>query len=216
MGSTRAGGAARAEGKGEPVPAWRLLAVHARRRAAATRARRARARAGALRAAWDRAARSARCELVTVVGDAGSRQVAAGRRVRSATEAPSSAAAASPTATGSPTGRWSRCWSSSTRLRPIGSRRAASGAARRDGRGTSAERSPGRSASCSRGQRGSRWSCVFDDIQWGEEAFLDLIEHVGASLDGAPILLVCMARPELLDRRARLAARAARAARPRR
>ena len=42
---------------------------------------------------------------------------------------------------------------------------------------------------------------VFDDIQWAEEALLDLIEHVAFVSSGAPILLLCMARPELLDRR---------------
>jgi tetratricopeptide (TPR) repeat protein len=41
---------------------------------------------------------------------------------------------------------------------------------------------------------------VFDDIQWGEDPFLDLIEHVGL-LSRAPILLLCLARPELLGRR---------------
>ena len=42
---------------------------------------------------------------------------------------------------------------------------------------------------------------AFDDIHWGEEALLDLIEHVAFVSTGAPILLVCMARPELLERR---------------
>ena len=42
---------------------------------------------------------------------------------------------------------------------------------------------------------------VFDDIQWGEENFLDLVEHVALLSSGAAILLLCMARPELLDRR---------------
>jgi tetratricopeptide (TPR) repeat protein len=42
---------------------------------------------------------------------------------------------------------------------------------------------------------------VFDDIQWGEENFLDLIEHVALLCSGAAILLLCMARPELLDGR---------------
>jgi class 3 adenylate cyclase/tetratricopeptide (TPR) repeat protein len=41
----------------------------------------------------------------------------------------------------------------------------------------------------------------FDDIQWGEETFLDLVESVALLSTGAPLLLVCMARPELLDRR---------------
>ena len=43
--------------------------------------------------------------------------------------------------------------------------------------------------------------CVFDDVHWGEETFLDLIEHVADLSRDSPILLLCMARPELLDRR---------------
>jgi class 3 adenylate cyclase/tetratricopeptide (TPR) repeat protein len=41
----------------------------------------------------------------------------------------------------------------------------------------------------------------FDDIQWGEEKFLELIESTALLSDDAPLLLLCMARPELLDRR---------------
>jgi class 3 adenylate cyclase/tetratricopeptide (TPR) repeat protein len=44
--------------------------------------------------------------------------------------------------------------------------------------------------------------CVFDDVHWGEETFLDLVEHVADLSRDAPILLLCIARPELLDRRA--------------
>jgi DNA-binding SARP family transcriptional activator len=42
---------------------------------------------------------------------------------------------------------------------------------------------------------------VFDDIHWGEPTFLDLVEHVAAWSRGAPVLVVCVARPELLDLR---------------
>jgi class 3 adenylate cyclase/tetratricopeptide (TPR) repeat protein len=42
---------------------------------------------------------------------------------------------------------------------------------------------------------------VFDDIQWGEETFLDLIESTALLSAGAPLLLLCVARPELVDRR---------------
>jgi len=42
---------------------------------------------------------------------------------------------------------------------------------------------------------------VFDDVHWGEPAFLDLVEHVADLSRGAPILLLCMARGELLDQR---------------
>ena len=40
---------------------------------------------------------------------------------------------------------------------------------------------------------------VFDDIHWAEPTFLDLIEYVADWARDAPILLVCLARPELLD-----------------
>jgi tetratricopeptide (TPR) repeat protein len=42
---------------------------------------------------------------------------------------------------------------------------------------------------------------VFDDVQWGQPTFLDFIEHVADLSRDAPILLVCVARPELLDSR---------------
>jgi DNA-binding SARP family transcriptional activator/tetratricopeptide (TPR) repeat protein len=44
---------------------------------------------------------------------------------------------------------------------------------------------------------------VFDDIHWGEATFLDLIEHLADWTRDAPILLICLARSELLDVRAR-------------
>ena len=40
---------------------------------------------------------------------------------------------------------------------------------------------------------------VFDDVHWGEPTFLDLVEHVAEWARDAPILLVCLARPELLE-----------------
>ncbi len=43
---------------------------------------------------------------------------------------------------------------------------------------------------------------VLDDIQWGEQTFLDLVEGVALLSSTAPLLLVCMARPELLTQRA--------------
>ena len=42
---------------------------------------------------------------------------------------------------------------------------------------------------------------VLDDLQWAEPTFLDLVEHVAELARDAPILLICMARPELLDGR---------------
>ena len=43
--------------------------------------------------------------------------------------------------------------------------------------------------------------CVLDDLHWAEETLLDLVEHVADLSRDAPLLLLIMARPELLERR---------------
>lgn len=43
---------------------------------------------------------------------------------------------------------------------------------------------------------------VFDDLHWAEATLLDLIEHIAASTRDAPVLVFCLARPELVERRA--------------
>ena len=62
---------------------------------------------------------------------------------------------------------------------------------------------------------------AFEDIHWADEGMLDLIEYLARWVRG-PVLIVCLARDELLDRRPGLGRRAAqrdvdlaRAARPR-
>ncbi|MFL5928738.1 MAG: ATP-binding protein [Gaiellaceae bacterium] len=40
---------------------------------------------------------------------------------------------------------------------------------------------------------------AFEDIHWAEEPLLELIEHVASRLRDAPVLILCLARPELLD-----------------
>ena len=42
---------------------------------------------------------------------------------------------------------------------------------------------------------------VIDDIQWAEPALLDLLEHVCDLSREAPIVLVCLARPDIVDGR---------------
>jgi tetratricopeptide (TPR) repeat protein len=42
---------------------------------------------------------------------------------------------------------------------------------------------------------------VWDDLHWAEPALLDLVENVADWSRGASILVICMARPDLLDRR---------------
>jgi class 3 adenylate cyclase/predicted ATPase len=42
---------------------------------------------------------------------------------------------------------------------------------------------------------------VFEDVHWAEPTLLDMLEYVGGFSSGAPILLLCLARPELLEAR---------------
>jgi tetratricopeptide (TPR) repeat protein len=42
---------------------------------------------------------------------------------------------------------------------------------------------------------------VVDDLHWGEAALFDLVEHVADFSRGTPTLILCLARPELLDAR---------------
>jgi predicted ATPase/class 3 adenylate cyclase len=42
---------------------------------------------------------------------------------------------------------------------------------------------------------------VFDDIHWAEPTFLDMIDHLVESIGDVPLLVVCLARPELLESR---------------
>ena len=58
------------------------------------------------------------------------------------------------------------------------------------------------SAACSRRSRASgRVVLVLDDIQWAEPAFLDLVEYLAGWSRDAPILVCCMARPDLAELR---------------
>jgi DNA-binding SARP family transcriptional activator/class 3 adenylate cyclase len=49
--------------------------------------------------------------------------------------------------------------------------------------------------------RGRPLVVVLDDVHWAEPTFLDLIEHVAEWSREAPLLLLCLARPELLEER---------------
>jgi DNA-binding SARP family transcriptional activator/class 3 adenylate cyclase len=42
---------------------------------------------------------------------------------------------------------------------------------------------------------------AFDDLHWAEPTFLDFVEYLAARLGDAPVLLLCLGRPELVDRR---------------
>ncbi len=55
-------------------------------------------------------------------------------------------------------------------------------------------------ASCSKHSRASSrsFSC-FEDVHWGEPTLLDLVEHLADWIREAAVLLICLARPELLE-----------------
>src|SRR5262249_27541757 len=43
---------------------------------------------------------------------------------------------------------------------------------------------------------------LFEDLQWADDALLEFIEHLAEWSVSVPLLIICAARPELLDRRA--------------
>ena len=40
---------------------------------------------------------------------------------------------------------------------------------------------------------------ALEDIHWGETTFLEFVEYLAEEVEQAPILVVCLARPELLE-----------------
>src|SRR5207302_1840622 len=42
---------------------------------------------------------------------------------------------------------------------------------------------------------------VFEDLQWADDGLLDFVDHLVEWASGVPLLCVCTARPELLERR---------------
>ena len=188
------------------MPAWRLLSVSAdapARRFDSPFVGRER-ELGMLDEAWARVCTEERCELVTVSGVAGVGKSRLVDELLQRIDAQSPKAAASRTGPGSPTRPWSMSWRSCGRAWPPRTAISPPLRALLDDHGAALDRRARVGVpQVRRGGRASSGRCVlvFDDIQWAEEALLDLIEHVAFVSSGAPILLVCMARPELLDRR---------------
>jgi class 3 adenylate cyclase/tetratricopeptide (TPR) repeat protein len=192
------------KGKAERVPAHRLLRVHA----APERGREAlfvgRALELALvREAWDRVHTQRRCELVTLVGAAGlgkSRLVAEFVQGLEATVVGGRCL---------PYGEGITYWPVVEVLKQLDLLPAEEPAAiairallRETEAATSAEEIAWAfRKTLERAAAERPLVAVFDDIHWGEETFLDLLEHVALLSSGAAILLLCMARPELTDRR---------------
>jgi class 3 adenylate cyclase len=189
------------QGKSEPVPAFRLLAARpaSERRHETVFVGRERELA-LLGEAWGRALAERRCELVTIVADAGL------GKSRLAAEALASIGAPVVRGRCLPYGAGITYWPVVEVLKQLDatpSDPAAAAAIRsllgESDAGTSAEEIAWAFRKLLEEQ--APLVLLFDDIQWGEETFLALVEQVVLLSSGAPLLVVCIARPELLERR---------------
>ena len=150
-----------------------------------------------VRAAWERAQIGQRCELATIVGDAGLGK----SRLAAESLAPIDANVA-----GGPvpphTARGITYWPVVEVLQQLDGLPSdeAAAAAIRSLRGeteaaTSAEEIAWAFRKTLEQAAAERpLAVVLEDIHWGEQTFLDLIEHVALLSSGAPILLLCLAR----------------------
>jgi len=189
------------KGKAEPVPAYRLLGVREapERRHEALFVGRERELA-TVRGAWERVRAEQRCELVTVVGDAGV------GKSRLAAEALASIETRLVRGRCPPYGEGITYWpvvEVVKQLDALPSDPAAAAAIRSLLGETDAATSAEEIAWAFRKllEEQAPLVVLFDDVQWGEETFFDLVEHVALLSSGAPMMLLFMARPELLDRR---------------
>jgi class 3 adenylate cyclase/tetratricopeptide (TPR) repeat protein len=190
------------KGKSEPVRAHRLVRVRtAPERRHDTPFVGREHEFAIVRQAWERTVADQRCELVTVVGDAG---VGKSRLV---TEVVAGVEAIVVGGRCLPYGEGITYWPVVEVLKQLGVRPPDEAAA-------SAVRSVLGESEASTSAEEIAWAfrktlehaattqpvvVVFDDIQWGEQTFHDLIEHVALLSTGVPILLVCLGRPELVE-----------------
>ena len=189
------------KGKSEPVPAYRLVTVlETPERSHATGFVGREGELAALASAWQRVKADARCELVTIAGDAG---VGKSRLVA---EALAAVEARIVRGRCLPYGDGITYWpvvEVVKQLTALPSDPVAAAAIRsllgESDVGTSGDEIAWAFRKLLEEQ--APLVVVFDDIQWGEETFLDLVESTALLSSGASLLILCMARPELLGRR---------------
>jgi class 3 adenylate cyclase/tetratricopeptide (TPR) repeat protein len=191
------------KGKAEPVPAYRLVTVHdaPERRHAALFVGRER-ELELVRGALERVRAEERCELITIVGDAG---VGKSRLVA---EVLASVEATVVRGRCLPYGEGITYWPVIEVLKQLD-------VVPPDEAAALAIRSLLGESQAMTSAEEIAWAfrktlehaaaqrplvVVFDDIQWGAETFRDLIEHVALLSSSAAILLLCVARPELSER----------------
>jgi len=189
------------KGKSEPVPAHRLVSVlDAPERSHVLRFVGREPELARIVEAWDRAEAQASCELVTVVGDAG---VGKSRLVAEAL------AALEPRVVRGrclPYGEGITYWpvvEVVKQLAVVPSDPIAAAAIRsllgESNVGTSGDEIAWAFRKLL--EEHAPLVVVFDDIQWGDGTFLDLVESTALLSTDSPLLLLCMARPELVERR---------------
>jgi class 3 adenylate cyclase len=188
----------RLKGKAQPVVAYRLKAVHDRvSRPAETRFVGRAQEVDAIRTAWERALADRRCELVTVIGEAGV------GKSRLLAEALDSLDAKVVQGRCLPYGDGITYWPVMEILKqfnaPEWPSRPRATLLGETYTATSAEEIAWAFRKLLEEQ--APLIAVFDDVHWGEEAFLDLLEQVALLSPEAPLLLLAMARPELTERR---------------
>ncbi len=189
------------KGKSEPVPAFRLLAAaQASERTHGQRFVGRERELALVRSHWERALSGPGCELVTVVGEAG---VGKSRLIAEALT-PIDARIVGGSCL--PYGEGITYWPVVEVLKQLAALPSDPAAAasirsllRESDEGTSAEEIAWAFRKLLEEQ--APLVVLFDDVQWGEETFLDLIDGVALLSSGAPLLIVCMARPELVERR---------------
>ena len=189
------------KGKSDPVPAYRLVSVlDAPERSHASRFVGRERELRSLAGAWERVQAQPRCELVMVVGDAG---VGKSRLV---SEALTGIEARVVSGRCLPYGEGITYWpvvEVVKQLAVLPSDPTAAAAIRsllgESEVGTSGDEIAWAFRKLL--EEHAPLVVVFDDIQWGEETFLDLVESMALLSSGAPLLLLCMARPELVERR---------------
>jgi class 3 adenylate cyclase/tetratricopeptide (TPR) repeat protein len=189
------------KGKSEPVAAYQLVAVRvAGERSHSSRFVGRERELQRLSDAWDQALTGSRCELVTVVGDAG---VGKSRLVG---EALAEVEARVVRGRCLPYGKGITYWpvvEVVKQLQSLPSDPVAAAAIRsllgESGVGTNGDEIAWAFRKLLEEQ--APLVVVFDDIQWGDETFLDLVESMALLSAGAPLLLLCMARPELVEMR---------------
>jgi class 3 adenylate cyclase/tetratricopeptide (TPR) repeat protein len=189
------------KGKAHPVPALRLVSLlEAPERSHASRFVGRKRELAEITAAWERAQAQSSCELVTVVGDAG---VGKSRLVAEALDAIDARAVRGRCL---PYGEGITYWPVVEVLKQLAAVPSDPVAA------TAIHSLLGESAVATSGDE-IAWAfrklleeqaplvVVFDDVQWGDDTFLNLVESTALLSAGAPLLLLCMARPELVERR---------------